>query len=215
MLRLLNSMKKSFITTIILAIVSMMVAGCSSCQSEKNKQGYDGDASGVIPEITASVENVIALNKQIMYNTVKAQEYIFFESELLMEKSLSDEDCDGKILAVNSVFQTNNKSTDGGIVCTVYMIETDGRGTQDPVVIPNAFFLEDCPLNEEPVIITYEQAFERVMEANIPKPDSRHVVLRKPLGPKPCNAQWIFGTVTEPIFVDAVTGAVLDSNPAF
>ena len=53
------------------------------------------------------------------------------------------------------------------------------------------------------------------MEVNLPKPHSKHVVLRKQIGPKACNPQWIFGNITSQIYVDAVTGEVNSKNPAF
>ena len=204
---------------LLLVVVSMVATGCNSCQSGNNKQEtvetYSGDIDGVVPDMTASVENIVALNRQTMYKEVNADKYIFYEVDVLLKNDMSDEDCTGEVLAVNSVFQAQRETADG-VYCTVYMIETDGKGTHGPVAIPNAFYIEDCPLNDAPMPITFAQAFARAMEANAPKPDSPNAVLRIPVGPKPCNAQWIFGGMRGPnIFVDAYTGEVRTTNPAF
>ena len=41
------------------------------------------------------------------------------------------------------------------------------------------------------------------------------ITLRLPVGPVDCHPQWVVGGVYDPLFIDALTGAVSDSNPAF
>ena len=53
------------------------------------------------------------------------------------------------------------------------------------------------------------------MEANIVKPHSKVCVLRKAVGPKEANVQYIFGNEDGAVFVDAVTGDVTDVDPFF
>ena len=53
------------------------------------------------------------------------------------------------------------------------------------------------------------------MQTNVPKPQSKHVTLRNPVCPVAINTQWIFGNIHEQLWVDAVTGNVAISNPAF
>ena len=64
--------------------------------------------------------------------------------------------------------------------------------------------------------VTCEQALQRLKEWNgvLPK-DCNFITLRLPVGPKACNPQWVFGDVYELLFIDAVTGEVKGSNPAF
>jgi len=54
-----------------------------------------------------------------------------------------------------------------------------------------------------------------MMAVNFPKPHSRYVTLRNPIGPVAINTQWIFGNVREQLWCDAVTGEIRNSNPAF
>lgn len=79
----------------------------------------------------------------------------------------------------------------------------------------DGFWIEDFPLNEEVIKLNYEAAFERMLESNFPKPHSKNVILRNPIGPVGVNAQWIFGNISEQLWVDAVTGDASNSNPAF
>ena len=70
-------------------------------------------------------------------------------------------------------------------------------------------------LNEEDIKVNYKDAFEKMLEVNLPKPHSKNIVLRNPIGPVGINAQWIFGNIHEQIWVDAVTGKCKNSNPAY
>ena len=215
---------------LLLMIIGMLATGCSSCQSEKKKQVVESDSvavidstvvipavgddiDGVIPDLTASVENIIATDRQTMYGLADAQDYKFFECDIKLCDFLNAEDCDGKILSVTNVFQQIIER-EKGYDTKVWMFTTTGKGTVQ-VLQDNAFYIENEPLNDEPMPITYEQAFERIMKANVVKPHSRNCILRKPVGPTPCNAQYIFGNRRQQIFVDAITGEVRTKNPAF
>ena len=223
-------MKRSMFFGLLLMIIGMLATGCSSCQSEKKKQVVESDSvavidstvvipavgddiDGVIPDLTASVENIIATDRQTMYGLADAQDYKFFECDIKLCDFLNAEDCDGKILSVTNVFQQIIERGKG-YDTKVWMFTTTGKGTVQ-VLHDNAFYIENEPLNDEPMPITYEQAFVRIMKANVVKPHSRNCILRKPVGPTPCNAQYIFGNRRQQIFVDAITGEVRTKNPAF
>lgn len=223
-------MKRSMFFGLLLMIIGMLATGCSSCQSEKKKQVVESDSvavidstvvipavgddiDGVIPDLTASVENIIATDRQTMYGLADAHDYKFFECDIKLCDFLNAEDCDGKILSVTNVFQQIIERGKG-YDTKVWMFTTTGKGTVQ-VLHDNAFYIENEPLNDEPMPITYEQAFERIMKANVVKPHSRNCILRKPVGPTPCNAQYIFGNRRQQIFVDAITGEVRTKNPAF
>lgn len=222
-------MKKVFFLSLLLAIVGMVATGCSSCQSEKQKQETDsvavvdtsdvapvidnGDIDGVVPDLTVSVENIIATDRQTMYQLANGQPYAFFECDIKLCDFLNSEDCDGKIMSVNNVFQQviqYEKSADSN----VWMFTTTGKGTVTEKY-DHAFYTENHPLNDEAMPITFEKAFERLMKANVVKPKSRNCILRIPIGPTSCNAQYIFGNTKQQVYVDAVTGEVRTKNPAF
>lgn len=222
--------KTSMFLGLLLMIISLMATGCSSCQSEKQKQesqnsiavvdtvsaipaDVEGDCDGVVPELTASVENIIATDRQTMYGIANGQSYALFESSIKLCDFLNSENCDGKIMSVNNVFQQVIEK-EKGYDTKVLMFFTTGKGTKIDVH-DNAFYIENYPLNDEPMPITFEKAFERIMKANVVKPQSRNCVLRKPIGPTPCNAQYIFGNRKQQIYVDAITGEVRTKNPAF
>ena len=87
--------------------------------------------------------------------------------------------------------------------------DCDGRDIKD------GFWIEDYDMSESEVTVTFEEAFQRLQEANVPKPHSRNCVLREQVGPKKANPQYIFGNIHDQVYVDAATGAVSKINPAF
>ena len=92
---------------------------------------------------------------------------------------------------------------------TVHTLDTS------TIEVKEGFWVEDYPLNNEAVCISFEEAFTKLMEANCPKPHSRHCVLRKEIGPVDANPQYIFGNSRAQIYVDATTGEVSTINPVF
>ena len=212
-------MKKNLVFCLILAFVSMMVTGCSSCQSE-NKQhecvADNKDASGVLPEpASIIVENCISMDRQAMFAKCKGDSsyYRWFETTVALENKLNSGDTTGEVESVTNVFQKIIEE-DGGADTMVYYFKhsKDGSVHIDSI---HSWYAECNPLDDEPIRITFKQSFERLMKANIPKPESRYCVLRKQVGSKACNAQYIFGNSREQVYVDASNGNVSAENPAF
>jgi hypothetical protein len=83
------------------------------------------------------------------------------------------------------------------------------------IEVKHGFWVEDFPLNDEEIKLTFAEALERIFEVNYPKPHSKYIVLRKEVGPISANPQYIFGNLTYQFYVDAVTGNVTDQSPAF
>ena len=195
-------MKKTIFLCLLLAIVSIMATGCSSCQSDNKKQG-----TTIKPTVSIVVENTISTDKEYMFVNY-GKEYAWYETCVLLKDYLDAEACNGSISGVSNVFQgiTNG---DPNVVLFAHIPDS----TQ--IDVRHGFWVEDFPMNNDIIKLTYKQAFEKIMATNSPKPHSKQCVLRKPIGPKPCNPQWIFGNIHQQLWVDAVTGEVTDSNPAF
>ena len=96
----------------------------------------------------------------------------------------------------------------------VYKVQHFSNGTvlKDSV---NGFWIENEPIILDEIKVSYDSACAIIASVNYPKPHSKHVTLRKPLGIVNCNTQWIFGNIHQQIWIDAVTGEAKDSNPAF
>ena len=219
-------MKKSLFLSLLLAIVSIMATGCSSCQSENKKQEnvsetkecvkqdfFTYDYDGVIEAGLLDAEHIISTDREEMYRLADGRDYRWFETDILLVSPLDEEDCSCDVFSVTDVFQAITEKG-GGYDTKVFMLTTTSK-SHDVQVFPDAFYIENYPLNDEPLSITFQQAYDLAMQANIPKPNSRNCVLRKPVGPNRCNAQYIFGNLRQQIYVDAVTGAVSAENPAF
>ena len=197
-------MKKFFV---ILASLLLMigVSSCNSCSS--NKVSDDSAVTGV----PATVENLISLDRQSMY-TNYAEDYRWFETGIQLRDWL-DEENDGTIDMVVNVFQAVESRESGSFDTFVVKFQHVGEDVYEEQV--HGFWVEDFPLNDEEIKVTFAEAYEKVMEVNLPKPHTRQVVLRKQISPVSCNPQWIFGNLKTQIYVDAVTGEVSDVNPAF
>lgn len=215
-------MKKCFLFGFLLAIVSIMATGCNSCKSENKQEDvpvgdvvinvgndYDGDLGGKLV-----AEHVISTQRETMFSLAQGKDYKWFETTIELADWLDAEGQDGTIAEVTSLFQTiveEGKCVDTWVQ---YIATSATKGTMIPQPI-HSFVVGDCPLNDTPIKLTFDEALERVMEANCPKPHSRFCVLRKELGPKIVNAQYVFGNLSSQLYVDAVTGVVTDENPAF
>lgn len=191
-------MKKVFI---LLAAVAVLI-GCS-CENKKTPE--------VVTKANLNVEKVISVDREYMYMNY-GEGYRWFESCILLKDYL-DEECDGTIAGISNVFQVitdmDSKSADVFVVLASHTPDTTAYE------VKHGFWIEDIPLNEAEISLTFKDAFEKINQVNLPKPHSKNCVLRKPVGPKDCNAQYVFGNTQATLWVDAVTGEVKESCPAF
>ena len=204
-------MKK--ILFMLVAVLCMGLVSCNSCKSEKADNATKDSTEAVVNSDSALVlENIISMDRQDMYTNYK-QDYRWYESCVVLKDFMDDENCDGTIAGVSNVFQymdnVDEKSADVYVVLYTHTPDTTS------VEVKHAFWVEDMPMNDDAIKVTFKEAFDKMMQANCPKPHSRNCVLRKEVGPNTINPQYIFGNSQAQIYVDAVTGAVTDKNPAF
>ena len=187
--------------TILFLMSLFLLCSCNSCKNEKE----------ITPAKPTSVENIIAMDKTAM--NLISKDYRWYETMILLDNYL-DEDSVSKIAEIVNVFQVVKNITEKSFDTKVYKFQhfADGTCLKDSV---DGFWIEDCPLIDSVKMITYEEAFNKMLEVNYPKPHSRHVCLRSPVGPRDCNPQWVFGNIESQIWIDAVTGEAKNSNPAF
>jgi hypothetical protein len=199
----------SFIAAIF-AFTLMVFTACSSCNKEKPADNDESQSKTEVVELIT--ENVISLNRQDMFAKFGG-DYRWFETCIVLKDYLDAEECDGTVSGVSNVFQVINENDGKTFDVHVYLYTT----TPDTTVIDEkqGFWVEDMPLNDEAIKVTFAEAYENVMKANIVKPHSRQVVLRKEVGPVSCNPQYIFGNSHAQVYVDATTGEVSAKNPAF
>lgn len=196
-------MKKLFF---VFAAMAMLVSlpGCNSCSRQKNE---DPEVKGIV------VENTISTDREdVFLNYGKVYEW--FETSVTL-KSFLDEENDGSVEQVLNVFQVIKKDESEKAVDTDVVIFTHSEALDTVDVVKHTLWFEDFRLNEEEINLTFAEAFERFNEANCPKPHSKYVVLRKPVGPAVTNALYIFGNTVDHVFVDAKTGDVLTEDPGY
>lgn len=183
---------------LILLFVMMFTIILASC--ERKKQPV------VEPVVdTLMVENFISMDKEFIFVNY-SEDYRWYETNVTLKNFLDETDSLG-IDEVGNVFQF--VKDDPQVVITAH------NDSIDRVELFNSFWIEDFDMSEDSIVVTFQEAFDMVMAVNLPKPHSKHVILRKPMGPLDCNPQWVFGNVESQIWVDAVTGNVTESNPAF
>ena len=199
---------------VYLSVVAMMAlavgfSSCSSCESKKKWEESKKESPIKIAG-KLNVENAISSDREYMYLHYRS-DYRWFETSILM-KDFIDSDKEMEIESLSNVFQVVTPKSGGYDPHVIF-----SSHTSETVSIKEelGFWIEDFPLNEEEIRITFTEAYNRMMEANLPKPHSRHCVLRKEIGPKDANPQYIFGNSRAQVYVDAVTGDVSDKNPCF
>jgi len=199
-------MKKLFV---ILASILLMigVSSCNSCTNRSTEPIFDA----VETVDSLYVEHTVAVDRQAMFAKGVDNDYRWYETNIRLVNFL-DEEYDGIDEVVN-VFQTVESRDAQSFDTVVYKFQHTADGTVEGFT--HGFWVEDYPLNDEQITITFVQALEKVNAVNLPKPHSRYAVLRKQVGPVDANPQWIFGNVRAQIYVDAVTGEVSTENPAF
>ena len=188
-------MKKFFV---ILASILIAFA-VSSCKCTR-----DEDPVVEFPEAT------IAADRAKMDEEVST--YKWFETRVEYD-NFFDADTTLAVSKVESLFQVAVEDP-LGIKTFVYDFVHEPGVENDTIPEPiEAFILDDKPLNDELITLTFSEALARLNAANLSKPHSTKVVLRKAVGPKLANVQYIFGNTEEQVFVDAVTGDVTDHDP--
>ena len=200
-------MKKILFSLVIAMIFMFGMNSCNGCKKtqENVSQVEVAESTGEL-----NVEHLISTDRQYMF-TNYGGDYRWFESCIVL-KDFMDEECDGTVTGVSNVFQVVKEKDNGADVYVVLAAHTPDTTAYD---VKFGFWVEDFPMNDEAIKVTFAEAFEKINQVNLPKPHSKHCVLRKQVGPVDANPQYIFGNVQSQIYVDAVTGDVSDKNPCF
>ena len=183
-------------------ILAFGLNSCNSC----SKTTDESVESSII------VENTISVDRE--YMALNYGDYKWYETCVVYDNYI-DADTTIVVEGVSNIFQVlvavDDNSFDTKVVSIAHIKDNSRVEVRE-----RAFWVGDFPLNDETIALTFDDAFERLMEANLPKPHSKYVVLRREIGPKPgVNAQYIFGNANYQVYVDAVTGDVRPNNPAF
>ena len=180
---------KKFLILALLAFVACIIVSCKHKKKELVKKELN-------------VESLISSDKELVAQTYG--EYKWYETSIGLKDFLDNDG--GEVASVSNIFQVMIDNDVHVVICT----HTE---TEDKADVIHTFWVEDFPM--EDIKVTYQEALEIINKVNYPKPHSKHCVLRKQVGPKPCNPQYIFGNQQAQLYVDAVTGEVTDKNPAF
>ena len=138
-------------------------------------------------------------------------DYRWYECGIKM-KSYLDENCDGAIEDLTNVFMV--RSDPGNSYDTNIVLLHHGRHGDGVYHLESKWVEEDVFMYQDQINVTFK---ESLIKAKSVKPllHTKHVVLRKQLGPNNSNPQYIYGNNHGLLFVDATTGYVSHDSPAF
>lgn len=197
---------RKFLWMFVVVLMAVTMSSCNSCKKEKDNKSEDVKTPLI-------VENVYNTDRQQMFTTY-GKNYNWFECCILLKDYMDSEECDGSVVGISNVFQvvTEIDSTSADVHVILYSTTEEVKEIDEK----HGLWVGDFPLNDYTFNVTYMQAYEKMMNANCPKPHSRHCVLRRELGPMPnVNPQYIFGNDKMQVYVDAMTGEVRTKNPAY
>lgn len=211
-------MKKIVFLSMMLMLFTSMLVGCSSCDSKNQGQEQQKEAvinasdyDGVVADITAGVNHIVAMHRQTMNRMIDGKQYEWRNMKVIFNDTIKAENIDElKIVDVTDVFFYWND--EGPHV--QYISTNVEKGTIIPPPIIDVW-IEDDELDNCEIKLWPEDVLKRLKEWNGVIPESRCMVLRMPVGPRNCNAQWVIGGIGDPIFIDAVTGEITNWCPAF
>lgn len=194
---------------IALTFMTAFICSCTKCSTESVTTKIESNDS------TLSVENLNKADYDSMYVKYgNYEDFRWYETDILLDEFL-DEDCDGSISELVNIFQTTSILDSTSFDTQVYKLQHFAGNSNVYSDSIKGFWIENCPIFPDQIKIPYDSAYNLVMSVNLPKPHSQHVTLRNPLGPLNVNPQWIFGNIRSQIWVDATTGEIRESNPAF
>ena len=189
-------MEKLFLLVII-GVLALVLAGC------KNKS--NNDKTRALAALV--VENLISMDRQDMYMHV-SDEYTWYETCITLKNFMDGEDASNEIESVTNIFQVVKEHGESADV-TVWVYEHTPGNTSATEY--SGIWVGDHSLNTEEIKLTFEDAYNRLQEADCIKPHSRQCVLRNKIGPASETSnttQYIFGNTKNQVYVDAVTGDV-------
>lgn len=196
----------------LIGVLLLSLTSCSGCKSAKVEPVVGNVTATQTVSALGNVDHIIAMDRQAMFLKFGDQ-YRWYETDILLPEFLDSENVTSTPVMLVNVFQSIIEY-DNGADTYVWKFQhfPDGTVNVDSV---HGFWIENWPLNDEVLKVNYAQAWDKMMAVNYPKPHSRHVTLRNPIGPVSVNTQWIFGNIRAQIWIDAVTGNATNSNPAF
>ena len=203
-------MKRIFFYMLMVIAVSMM-ASCNGCSESKEKATvFTADYDGVVQDFTAGVDHIVATHRQTMFSLAEGNKYEWRNLQVKFNRKITLETLDDlHVVDITDVFYYWD---DGPWV--QYITSNIKNGMLIPAKIPD-IWIEDEDMSEAEIKLWPEDVIKRLKEWNGIVPPASTMILRRPVGPRRCNAQWVIGNIGEVIFIDAVTGEITDWCPAF
>lgn len=180
----------------ILFLLLLMTIGLFVCSSCSNKQTQAVKTAELV------VENAISEDREYMCKLTN-DDYRWYETTIKLDEYIDSENCDGTVAEVTNIFRYINKETDD----VAMILITHNRDTTI-YDIRNTIRIGYDALNDEPINLTFKDAYQRLTESNTVKPHTRSCSLCLNSVPGCSTAEYIFSADTVEVYVNAVTGDV-------
>ena len=211
---------KRFLFYMLAVVLLGMSAGMTSCQScgkgEPNEskvteqKALQNDYDGVVQDFTAGVDNIVAMHRQTMFGLCKGKKYEWRNLQVKFNDKITGETLDDlHVVDVTDVFYYWDNGP-----WVQYITSNVKKGTLILAAIHDVW-IEDADMSDAEIKLWPEDVIKRLKEWNGIVPPADVLILRLPIGPRRCNAQWVIGDIGNVIFVDAVTGEITNWCPAF
>ena len=204
---------------IVIGVLAGVISSCAGCgRGEPGSPAVDNgtavaaahDYDGVVQDFTAGVEHISALHRQTMFSLAGGRKYEWRNLQILFNDSIKAETLDGlHVTDITSVFYYWDEGP-----WVQYITSSVKKGMLIPARIPDVW-IEDDDLGEAEIRLWPDDVLARLKQWNGVIPPADVLILRMPVGPRRCNAQWVIGNMAQVIFIDAVTGDITDWCPAF
>lgn len=198
------------IFTITMAI--LFTSFVCSCASIMQKEVKEPKKIKEYKEKVIDVETCIKDDTNYMNTMYGKDNFRWYECGIQLKDYLDSVDNEGEVVDVTNVFMIisdKGKSYDTNII----LFNHSSLGTAIEM-LPSLWIEEDVPIKENLVDVKFKTAFKLARKSK-PILHTKHVVLRKHLGPLDINPQYTFGNNHGLLFVDAHTGVVSYEQPAF
>lgn len=151
------------------------------------------------------------INSDIDYMSQHYDSYYWIETCILLDHAANSGKCDGVAVMMTNVFQVQQGNGGDDILLVTYTHTLDSSYIEKK----KCLWFDGMSLSLSDIPITFEEAFDHMMQSGRTLPHSRQVLLRKDPGMIHNDAQYVFGNSLYRLYVNAISGYVSDFNPSF
>ena len=198
--------KENFMKIFIIAVAVLFTSFVCSCASIMQKENTK------YSEKEIDVEECIKTDTAYLIANYGKGNFRWYECGVQLKDYLDAENNDGSVVDLTNIFMVISDKDNSFDTNIVMFRHTQKEDTIE--ILSSLWVEEDVNIKENLVDVKFKTAV-KLARKTTPILHTKHVVLRKHLGPLDINPQYTFGNNHGLLFVDAHTGVVSYEQPAF